>query len=189
MLTKKWENNTWVLTHAGFEFDLSDPQPDMICLEDIAFSLAQQPRFNGHSKFHYSVAQHSILVANLVPDFLKLPALFHDAHEAYIGDLVRPLIGYVEVECPEFKKVFCSLRAKIDAAVVERFSLMNFGHHLVAAADLQALATERRDLLPASSPWGILEGVKPHAFPIIRQFEKEARYNFLNMYYDLGGNK
>ena len=122
MLTKKWENTTWVLTHVGFEFDLSDPQPDMICLEDIALRAR-------------------------------------------------------------------TLRAKIDAAVVERFSLMNFGHHLVAAADLQALATERRDLLPASSAWDILEGVKPHAFPIIRQFEKEARYNFLNMYYDLGGNK
>lgn len=178
---------TWVLTHSGMEFDLSDPQPDMICLEDIAFSLAHQPRFNGHAKFHYSVAQHSILVANLVPDFLKMSALFHDAHETYIGDLVQPFKEFMGNEVYEFTAALKRLTRKIDEAVAERFLLQNFGHPLIEAADLQALATERRDLLPASSPWDCIAGVKPHAFPIIRQFEKEARFNFLNMYYDLGG--
>jgi len=178
---------TWVLTHSGMEFDFADPQPDMICLEDIAFSLAQQPRFNGHTKFHYSVAQHSILVANLVPDFLKLSALFHDAHEAYIGDLVQPFKEFMSNEVPEFSVALKWLVLKIDAAIVERFSLQNFGHSLIGAADLQALATERRDLLPASALWPAIADVKPHAFPIIRHVEEEARFNFLNMYYDLGG--
>ena len=178
---------TWVLTHSGIEFDLSDPQPDMIHLEDIAFSLAQQARFNGHAKFHYSIAQHSVLVANLAPDFLKLPALFHDAHEAYVGDLVQPFKEFMGGTVPEFAEAFKRLTLKIDAAIVERFNLENFGHALIEAADLQALATERRDLLPASSTWDSIAGIKPHAFPIIRQFDREARFNFLNMYYALGG--
>lgn len=178
---------TWILTHSGIEFDLSDPQPDMVSLEDIAFSLAHQPRFNGHAKFHYSVAQHSILVANLVSDFLKMPALFHDAHETYIGDLVQPFKKFMGNEVPEFARALHCLVLKIDAAIVERFDLKNFGHPLIEAADLQALATERRDLLPASAPWDYIADVKPHAFPIVRHFEKAVRFNFLNMYYDLGG--
>ena len=81
----------WILTQTGKRFDLFEPDADMIDPRDIAHSLAHLCRFNGHTREFYSVAQHSCLVADLVPTEHKLAALLHDATEAYIGDMVRPL--------------------------------------------------------------------------------------------------
>lgn len=101
--------------------------------------------------------------------------------------MVSPLKEFLSNECADFDTAACRLAKKIDEAVVERFGLQNFDNALIADADLKALATERRDLLPASSTWDSIADIKPHAFPIIRQFEREARSNFINMYYVLGG--
>ena len=95
---------TWIQTYTGKPFDIFEPDQMSINLWDIAHSLANQARFNGHTMEFYSVAQHSIIVSRLVPNHLDMEAigLLHDASEAYIGDLVRPIKksmpSYVEVE-------------------------------------------------------------------------------------------
>lgn len=58
----------WILTHSGRQFDLVNPTAAMISPLDIAHSLSNLCRFNGHTRTHYSVAQHSMLVSKLVPD-------------------------------------------------------------------------------------------------------------------------
>ncbi|HQP24038.1 MAG TPA: hypothetical protein PLP16_02645, partial [Smithellaceae bacterium] len=78
-------------TFSGIAFDLLDPKPEMILVEDIVHSLSLINRFNGAAKFPYSVAQHSLYVAGLLPPELKLQGLLHDAPEAYVGDMVSPL--------------------------------------------------------------------------------------------------
>ena len=60
-------------------------------IEDIAHGLAFQCRFNGQTGTFYSVAQHSLMVMSLVPEELQFAALLHDAAEAYLGDMVKPL--------------------------------------------------------------------------------------------------
>ncbi|MFA5286352.1 MAG: hypothetical protein WC347_12205, partial [Smithellaceae bacterium] len=75
-------------TFSGIAFDLLNPKPEMILLEDIIHSLALINRFNGAAIFPYSVAQHSLYVASLLPSELKLHGLLHDAAEAYVGDMV-----------------------------------------------------------------------------------------------------
>lgn len=82
---------SWILTHSGRQFDLTSPTAAMISPVDIAHALSNLCRFNGHTRTHYSVAQHSMLVSSLVPEQHKLVALLHDATEAYIGDMTRPL--------------------------------------------------------------------------------------------------
>jgi len=68
-----------------------DPDPMAFDINDIALALSRQPRYGGHGKFFYSVAQHSVYVAYQAAPENRLYALLHDAHEAYTGDIPGPL--------------------------------------------------------------------------------------------------
>ena len=85
-----------ITTWGGHLFDLSDPKPEMIDIEDIAKALSCICRYTGHCNDFYSVAQHSILMANL-SEFdsfgTPLQRLLHDSAEAYIQDIPRPWKG------------------------------------------------------------------------------------------------
>lgn len=83
----------WIQTFTGKKFYPFAPTASDICIEDIAHSLAMQCRFGGHSKQFYSVAQHSWLMSThwFQDEELQRYALLHDASEAYLGDIPRPL--------------------------------------------------------------------------------------------------
>lgn len=83
--------------------DFGNPNPDAILMADIALNLSNICRFGGGMRPFYSVAQHSCVVAAMAPKELKQVAMLHDATEAYLGDVVKPLkhiIGekYAEIE-------------------------------------------------------------------------------------------
>lgn len=80
-----------IRTNSGLFFNLFEPTPEMICIEDIAHGCAYQPRFAGHLNRHYSVAQHSILSAERATPKNKLAALLHDGSEAYMLDMPTPI--------------------------------------------------------------------------------------------------
>ncbi len=72
-----------------------DPDPDQLDIGDIARALANQPRFGGHCRVFYSVAQHSVIVSELVEQRGGdaedvFAALMHDASEAYLGTCRTP---------------------------------------------------------------------------------------------------
>jgi hypothetical protein len=71
-----------IRTYTGGMVNLTSLTPDQVILEDIAHALSNQCRFSGHTAQFYSVAEHSILCAEMVPDEMKLAALLHDASEA-----------------------------------------------------------------------------------------------------------
>lgn len=76
----------------GKAVNLLNPDPDTIHIEDIAWSLSNVCRWGGHIKRRWTVGAHSIFVAREVePLGAKLPALLHDATEAYLGDVITPL--------------------------------------------------------------------------------------------------
>lgn len=77
--------------YAGKKIDLLKPTLDMIDIQSIAAALSKICRFNGHINDFYSVAQHSVLVSMLAPRELQRAALLHDAAEAYLGDVIKPL--------------------------------------------------------------------------------------------------
>lgn len=134
---------TWIRTWSGGRFDFAAPSAADIRLEDIAHALGQLCRFTGHTSSFYSVAEHSVHVSHLVPPEHARWALLHDAAEAYIGDVARPLKltagmdGYRELE------------ARVEAAVLEAFGveLTPEAVEAVKKADLQMLSLEARELL------------------------------------------
>lgn len=168
---QKRSKNQWFPLSSGRVFDFSDPRPEMIHFPDIASSLAKIVRFNGHCCDFYSVAQHSCLVSEIIgtdEPHTRLHALLHDAHEAYIGDIISPLkrhLGSVNLKAVE---------SRIDAVIFEAFGLEPPSLELrqrIKHADLVALATERRDLLdwPEETHFQLveIEDVLPREKPIV----------------------
>jgi len=84
-----------VRTYTG-EINILNPNPDDININDIAISLGRIARFLGHSKLFYSVAQHSVMLSDMVPEKYSLTALLHDAAEAYLGDIIRPVKAFIQ---------------------------------------------------------------------------------------------
>ena len=156
---------TWILTCSGRVFDLQLAGPDDINLGDIATALSKINRFGGHTSRLYSVAEHSIHVSRIMEDHLAIghpaalmAALLHDAHEAYVGDMATPL---KDVLGPAWSAV----ESRIEHQVLRKFGVSAAaqawrGH--IKHADLLALATERRDLLPVGGPaWPCLHTIAP----------------------------
>lgn len=161
----------WILTATGKHFDLLEPDADLIDPRDIAHALAHLCRFNGHTREFYSVAQHSCIVAELVPEEQKLAALLHDAPEAYLGDMTRPLKQWISV--------YRHFEDNVWQRVCERFDLAIELPACVHQADLIALATERRDLMPPDPAiWDCLIGIEPMAEHIRPWSPTEARLTF-----------
>lgn len=162
---------TQILTHTGKLFDLALPDANLIDPRDISHALAQICRFNGHTRTFYSVAQHSCIVADLVPNEHKLAALLHDAPQAYLGDLVRPL--------KRFMFSYQHTEDLVWQAICGAFGVDTELPQSVLLADLTALATERRDLLPAHpAVWECLEGIEPMADVIRPWTALEARTHY-----------
>lgn len=87
---------TAIQTWTGKEFDYSDLDNINLDLEDFCYPLAQICRYGGHSKFFYSVAQHSCLVRDLMliegeSDRMQFHGLVHDFGEAFYCDLPKPM--------------------------------------------------------------------------------------------------
>lgn len=83
--------NNKITTYTGKLIDVIHPKIQDINIEDIAFGLSRQYRFNGVTRIPYTVAQHSINVALVTGKGMQLAALLHDASEAYLHDIPTPL--------------------------------------------------------------------------------------------------
>ncbi len=134
----------WIQTFLGLRFYPLDPRPEDVDARDIAHALANKCRFTGHTRRFYSVAEHSLLVARAFSRSAspteRLWALLHDAAEAYLPDVARPikadLIGFQEIE------------DRVLRCVAQAFELPWPMPPSIAAVDLRALKTEAEALMP-----------------------------------------
>ncbi len=152
------DRGAWMQTQSGKRFYPLDPKPSEVHIEDIAHALSNLSRFNGHTKKFYSVAQHSCLVHDYMPANLKKLGLMHDATEAYIGDMIRPIKYYNQFFQDIEEKVWLAIRKKF------RISESPSSVKVLKHWDNMICAAEKRDLHPASEFWFGMpdpEGVLP----------------------------
>lgn len=146
------------LTSSGRLVALIGTQPHEIDLRDVAGHLARLCRFSGATTSHYSVAQHSVMVADLLAGHgavTQLYGLLHDGHEYVFGDITTPVRRLVQsvawsVNLPDACDPITELTRDVDAAIHNRVGLAwplpAATANLVRHADLKALATELRDV-------------------------------------------
>jgi hypothetical protein len=135
-------------TYTGVPFNLAEPDPEQVCLEDIAVALSRICRFTGHCRHFYSVAEHSVLASMLAERkgesvAVQQATLMHDATEAYIGDINSPLKRMLGTSITK-------IEGKIRAAINERFNLADLAVH---DYDLIMLASEAAALMPSGGAW------------------------------------
>jgi len=146
---------TRIMLASGALFDILDPEGSDFTLQDIAHGLGRVCRFAGQSNRFYSVAEHCVHVARLVPLAHARAALLHDASEAFIGDVTRPLKALL----PEYREI----EARIEDAIATR--LLSAEEHAAAGgafpsdpfkvpaikqADAAMCLIEARQLMPAA---------------------------------------
>ncbi|KGT87213.1 hypothetical protein NG99_23605 [Erwinia typographi] len=171
---------SWITTVTGKHFNFVQIDQNSICIEDIAVALSNICRFTGHLPNFYSVAQHSVLVSQLVPPEFALEALMHDAAEAYCSDINSPLKALL----PDYQAVL----GNVEHAIADKFNLPPVMSAPVKRADLIMLATERREFgLDDGTPWPILDGIDPASFVIFPLHPMQARVQFLQRFNDLRG--
>ena len=167
-----------ILTVSGQYFSFITPEQSRFGIDDIAHALSHLCRFTGHTNRFYSVAQHSVLVSQTLPPELAMAGLMHDAAEAFIGDVSRPLKSLI----PDYK----AIERRIEAAVFSRFGLPIHIPEEVKVADIILLATEKRDLMPAHDDlWPVTMDVDALEETIYPVQPSVAKFMFLRRFQEL----
>lgn len=143
-----------IRTNSGIYFNVIEPREEMFEIEDIAHALAHMPRFGGHLDYFYSVAQHSICCCEVAPPEDKLALLMHDASEAYLMDLPRPI--------KKLMPIYQAIESNIMTLISKRFGFKYPFHKGIKKIDDYKLEVE----------WNLLFLGKRHAFEKPLQVKK-----------------
>jgi hypothetical protein len=176
------ERGPWLASASGKIIDLLNPDPSQFTIEDIATGLSNIARFNGQTNMWYSVAEHSIHVAELLPNGMKILGLLHDASEAYICDVPSPLKWLLG---DAYRDVESRLQGAIGEALGLGRALVDLPR-VVKQADAVLLYSEKELLQPEGIQW-------PYADPVLRYpglarrytYPEPARVAFMKMYGEL----
>lgn len=139
-------NGDWIITYTGKRFYPLDPRPEDIDIIDIAHALAMCNRFAGHTIFPYSVADHSVACSKFTSKTNSLRGLLHDASEAYICDIPRPV--------KRFLNDYKSMENKIMEVIGDKYNLGEICRPEVKNVDNRLLVTEALSLC-TNAEWAL----------------------------------
>lgn len=204
----------WIQTYTGRKFWPIDPEPDEVDIEDIAHGLALKCRFNGQCDYFYSVAAHSVNVAEFIAntynnmdafyeeyalgftdeiieyDDMVAWGLLHDASEAYLPDVPRPIKGYFK----DYKEI----ENRVMKAVAKKFDLPELpeAHRAyLKAVDFLMMMVEHSELgmaKKAPNPWPcpkFLQTKWPTIKLVMNQDWEKDKSEFMFLYETLGLKK
>lgn len=178
MLAVKTAKGPTILLRSGKYFDLLDPEGSEITIEDIAHGLSMTCRFAGQCMNFYSVAEHCWHASYQVPAHLARAALMHDAAEAFIGDVTRPLKSLL----PDYK----AIEKRIEAAIWRRFAVEGIDDPDIKRADLAMLGAEQAKNMPGhEDSWAILAGIDVPNITFRYWSPRSARHMWLTRYAEL----
>lgn len=149
----EWTRGDWMQTFTGRRFYPLDPRPDELDPEDIAHALSLLCRYGGHVERFYSVAEHCVLMSEAVAPENALAALLHDAAEAYVVDVPRPL----KRQLPGYQ----AIEDGVWNAICLRFHLAGDLPNEVHEADNRILLTERNALMSRAERWYVDDEYTP----------------------------
>lgn len=179
-MNRTWLSGDWFLSYSGKQLVAENPDPASIALVDIAHHLSMICRFGGACPVFYSVASHSMYVADLLPPELRIEGLLHDASEAYLGDMIK----CVKRLCPDY----ANLEHVWELAIRDRFGLPTRPtpevKALIKQADIAALLAERRDIFGDTARYD--EIAAPGRYTCTPQAPVDAERLFLQYAHDLG---
>jgi hypothetical protein len=150
-----WHRGDWMQTYSGRQFYPLAADPEDISGDDIAHSLSLICRYGGHIDRFYSVAEHCVLMSYYVAEEYALWALLHDATEAYVGDMVRPL----KRQIPQYVEI----EDRLMRVIVDAYNLATYEMPAaVKDADNRILLDERAVLFvkPPAGRWAV-DGLEP----------------------------
>jgi 5'-deoxynucleotidase YfbR-like HD superfamily hydrolase len=163
-------------TYTGKMVDVTNLRKRDIDIQDIAHALSNQCRFSGHTNKFYSVAQHSVLVSRLVPEDQRLGGLLHDAPEAYLQDMARPLKMH-----PRLGQAYRGMESRVQKVMEDYFKTALLTEEIIAA-DNVVLVTEARDLMHGVKGWGYYTDIEPLKATIIPWSPARAKSEFMLTY-------
>lgn len=143
----------WMQTYTGIQFWPLDPRPDEIDIIDIAHALSMCCRYGGHCDQFYSVAEHSYHMSYIVPEEYALYGLLHDATEAYLVDIPRPIKSHLS----QYKNIENNLW-KI---IAEKYNLSIEVPDIVKDLDSRILLAEKEQNMKEEAALWMIEGDVP----------------------------
>lgn len=155
-----------IRTYTGIYFNVFEPKPEMVRIEDIAHSLSMQCRFGGHLPKFYSVAQHSLMCSFGLNKRYWLEGLLHDASEAYLLDMPSP----IKKRMNDYKEI----EHRLNKVIAERFNLIYPWPDEVIKMDRQLLQYE----------WDYLMLGKEESTPLELYTPLLAETSFLVRFYE-----
>lgn len=170
-----------ILTHSGHYFSFLTPEDCPFTLVDIAHGLSNICRFGGQCHRFYSVAEHSVHVASLVRPELRWAALMHDAAEAFVGDMPKPLKEML----PDYQ----AIEKRVETVIAKRFRLstVEMMDPAIKHADRVMLRTEQRQVMNNNDGWAHCADVEPAEITIQFWSPVTAFAAFMALALDLNG--
>jgi len=156
-------------TFTGALFDIIDPNPEDVRIADIAQGLSQQCRFAGQVRQFYSIAEHSVIVHDLLVQRhghgeISHAGLFHDAAEAYVVDIPRPLKLHLPNYCDIEDRIALAIRTALEIEwdfAIE--SEVKWADNLAVRAEAHALMESQGE----HWNWGDVELVPVNIVPYV----------------------
>lgn len=168
----------WIQTYTGKMVHFANPVESEIDILDIAHASSQKPRFAGHLDYKFTIGQHELVMARLVPPEIALETLLHDGNETYLPDLPTPVKNLMEKMGFNYREI---IEKPFDRVIFSRFGLKYpltpEAKFVIKKWDWISVLMERELFARAKLPWEEVPYEKYGIDPTLKSYDKSVWIN------------